>query len=212
MRISTRRLLAVAVPLAVLATAPAYLHAYKLSGSSDAPTLLLGDLAVVNQASFRLKLAYTEVNLLRVAQPKRGDLVQILRPDRPLLVFKRVIGLPREVIEVRENQVAVNGQPLALRPLPQNDFSWVPESHHMGNHVYEEDLHWVAFTPGAGEFRNFGPVKLAEDEFFLIGDNRDNSLDCRSWGPLKEDAIRGKVIFTMPTGPRLKRTTRVSPY
>ena len=148
MRISTRRLLAVAVPLAVLATAPAYLHAYKLSGSSDAPTLLLGDLAVVNQASFRLKLPYTEVNLLRVAQPKRGDLVQILRPDRPLLVFKHVIGLPREVIEIRENQVAVNGQTLALRPLPPNDFSWVPESHHMGNHVYKEDLHWVAFTPG----------------------------------------------------------------
>jgi Signal peptidase, peptidase S26 len=75
----------------------------------------------------------------------------------------------------------------------------------MGNTVYEEDQHWVAFTPGAGEFRDFGPVKLANDEFFLLGDNRDNSLDCRTWGPLKEDAIRGKVIFTMATGPRLKR-------
>jgi signal peptidase I len=138
---------------------------------------------------------------------------KVIRSAQRQRVGRRVGDrLPREVIEIRENQVAVNGQPLALRPLPQNDFSWVPESHHMGNHVYEEDLHWVAFTPGAGEFRNFGPVKLADDEFFLLGDNRDNSLDCRVWGPLKEDAIRGTVILTIATRPRLKRTTRVSPY
>jgi signal peptidase I len=109
MRVPLRRLLAIAVPFGVLAIAPAYVHAYKLTGSSDAPTLLLGDLAVVNQAAFRLKAPYTQKDLRRVAQPKRGDLVQILRPDRPLLVFKRVIGLPGEVIEIRENQVAVNG-------------------------------------------------------------------------------------------------------
>lgn len=212
MRVPLRRLLAITVPFGVLAIAPAYVHAYKLTGSSDAPTLLLGDLAVVNQAAFRLKVPYTQTDLRRVAQPKRGDLVQILRPDRPLLVFKRVIGLPGEVIEIRENQVAVNGQPISLRPLPKSDFSWVPESHHLGSTVYEEDQHWVAFTPGAGEFRSYGPVHLAADEFFLLGDNRDNSLDCRVWGPLKEDAIRGKVILTIATGPRLKQATSVSPH
>jgi signal peptidase I len=204
MRVAKRPLLAVAIPIVVLATVPAYLRAYTLSGISDAPTLLLGDTAVVNQAAFWLKLPYTQVSLLHVAQPKRGDLVQILRPDRPLLVFKRVIGLPREVIQIRENQVVIDGQPLSLRPLPQTDFSWVPESHHMGNTVYQEDRHWAVFTTGTGEFRNYGPVKLAADEFFLLGDNRDVSLDCRSWGPLKEGAIRGKVIFTMPNGPRRK--------
>jgi len=203
MPVPTRRLLAIAIPLVVLTIVPAYLRAYTLSGASDAPTLLLGDTAVVNQAAFWLKLPYTQVRLLRVAQPKRGDLVQILRPDRPLLVFKRVIGLPREVIQIRENQVIVDGQPLSLRPLPHTDFSWVPESHHMGSTVYQEDRHWVGFTPGTGEFRNYGPVELAADEFFLLGDNRDISLDCRSWGPLKEGAIRGKVILTMATGSRL---------
>ncbi|MGH9648442.1 MAG: signal peptidase I, partial [Bryobacteraceae bacterium] len=129
----------------------AYFRVYVLSGISDAPTLLLGDKAVVNQAAYWIKLPYTKVKILPVARPKRGDLVQVLRPDRPLLVFKRVIGLPGETIEIHDNQIAINGKALRQTALPPADFSWVSAAHKMGNTVYDEDGHWAAFTPGAGQ-------------------------------------------------------------
>jgi signal peptidase I len=114
------------------------------------------------------------------------------------------MGLPGEAIEIRDNQVLIDNKPLPLQPLPNSDFLGVTEQHHMGSNLYDEAGHWVAFTPGGGESRNFGPIKLNSDEYFLLGDNRDVSLDCRSWGPLKEKAIRGKVVLTRPTGPRRK--------
>jgi signal peptidase I len=189
----------------VIVLLPAYLRAYSVSGSSDAPTLLRGDKVIVNQAAYWLKLPYTQFKLFRISRPKRGDLVQVRRPDRLGLVFKRVIGLPEETIEIRDNRVIIDGQPLALKALSEMDFSWVPASHRMGNTVYDEDGHWVAFTPGAGEHRDFAPIRLRGNEYFLLGDNRDPSLDCRVWGPLREDAIFGKVILALPTGPRNRK-------
>lgn len=203
-KLSKRRLIVLSLLAAVIFLLPAYLRAYSLSGSSDAPTLLLGDKVLVNQAAYWIKLPYTGVKLLQVSRPRRGDMVLVRLSDRQIPVFKRVIGLPGETIEMRENSVLINGQPLPLKPLSGTDFSWVPASHHMGNTVYDEDGHWVAFTPGAGEHRNFAPIHLQSDEYFFLGDNRDPSLDCRVWGPLKEDAILGKTILMLHTGPRNK--------
>jgi signal peptidase I len=202
--LTRRRVVLLSLASVVVLILPAYLRAFTLSGPSDAPTLLLGDRAVVNRAAYWVNLPYTDIKLIRVSHPRRGDLVLVLRPDRPLLVFKRVIGLPEETIEMRDNRVLIDGQPLPLTALPRPDFSWVPTSHVMGNTVYDEAGHWAAFTEGAGAHRDLHPVQLRSDEYFLLGDNRDISLDCRVWGPLKEDAIFGKVIFSVPTGARKK--------
>jgi signal peptidase I len=191
-------LLALAV-VAILV--PTYLHAYSLSGSSDAPTLLLGDKVLVNQAAYWVKVPYTQIKLLHVSRPKRGEMVLIRALSN---LFLSLTGLPGETIEIQENHVIINVQALPLRALSGTDFSWVPASHYMGSSVFDEEGHWVAFTPGAGEHRNFAPIRLKEDEYFLLGDNRDSSLDGRVWGPLKEDAIFGKVILIVPTGVRNK--------
>jgi signal peptidase I len=182
---------------------PAYVRAYTVSGSSDAPTLLLGDTVIANQARYWIKVPYTQIKLVRVSAPKRGDLVQVLRPDAPMLVFKRIIGLPEETVEIRDNRVIIDGRPLPLTALSGKDFSFVPASHRMANAVYDEDGHWAAFTAGT-EQGDFRPLRLKRDEYFVLGDNRDVSLDCRAWGPLKEGAIFGKVLFTLPTGARVK--------
>jgi signal peptidase I len=192
----------VAVAVALL---PAYLRAYSLSGPSDAPTLLLGDTAVVNHAAYSVKFPYTQIKLVHVSRPKRGDVVLVLRPDQPFHVFKRVIALPGETIEMRDNRIIIEGRPLRLKALSEPDFSYVPASHQMGKAVYDEDGHWAAFTPGAGKQRNLAPVRLKRDEYFLLGDNRDSSLDCRAWGPLKGDAILGKMVLALPTGPRSRK-------
>jgi signal peptidase I len=203
-KLGKRRLILLSLLAAVIFVLPAYLRAYSLSGVSDAPTLLLGDKVLVNQAAYWIKLPYTGVKLFQVSRPRRGDMVLVRVPDLPIPIFKRILGLPGESIEIRENNVFVNGRPLPLRPLSGTNFSWVPASHRIGNTVYDEDGHWVAFTPGAGEHRNFAPIRLKSDEYFLLGDNRDPSLDCRVWGPLKEDAILGKTILMLHTGARNK--------
>ena len=151
--------------LASLALVPAYLRAYALSGPSDIPTALLGDTLIVNNAAYRLKLPYFDVTLFRTGSPKRGDLVLLhVFNDAQLRTgfFKRIIGLPGETIEIRENRVIVNGRAIPVRPLNPADFAWVPQAHPVGSVVQSEDGHWITFTPGKSEHRNHPPLLLPD--------------------------------------------------
>ena len=101
-----------------LSLIPAYLHAYALSGPSDIPTVLLGDKVVVSTAAYSLRLQ-TCVTLFADRPAKRGDFV-LLRLNKSQLkspFFKRIMGLPGEVIEIRENRVMINGSPIPVRDL-----------------------------------------------------------------------------------------------
>jgi signal peptidase I len=106
---------------------------------------------------------------------------------------------------VRENLVIVNGSPLPARPLNHAPFDEVSPAHRMGSTVVMEDGHWAAYTPGKSESRNSPPVQLGPRDYFLMGDNRDNSLDSRAFGPVSVDRIVGKVIAILPTGRRVAR-------
>ncbi len=137
--------------LAGLSLLPAYLQAYTLSGPSDIPTVLLGDKVVVNSAAYWLKLPYSSVRLFRTGSPKRGDFVLLHILNNPRLrsrFFKRVMGLPGETIEVRENRVIVNGRTVPVRDLNPADFAWVPKAHPIGSKVQDENGHWITFSPG----------------------------------------------------------------
>jgi signal peptidase I len=186
---------------------PAYLHAYALAGPSDIPTVLLGDKVIVNTAAYELRLPYSHVTLFRTGLPRRGDFVLMRLDNYPRLksaFFKRIIGLPGEVIEIRENQVIINGRPIPVRELNPADFAWVPKAHPIGSVVQDEDGHWITFTPGKSEQRNHPPVRLSNRHYFVLGDNRDDSADSREFGPVSEGLLLGKVIATFPTGQRVR--------
>ena len=190
-----------------LSLVPAYLHAYTLSGPSDIPTVLLGDKLIVNNAAYRLKLPYSTVTLFRTALPKRGDFVLLHVPNNPRLrfgFFKRIIGLPGETIEIRENRVIVNDRAIPVRDLDLADFAWVPKGHPIGSTVQSENGHWITFTPGKSERRNLPPIRLSDRQYFVLGDNRDDSEDSREFGPVSDDLLLGKVIATLATGPRAR--------
>ena len=98
------RRLVILASAALFLILPAYLRAYSLSGASAAPTVLLGDQLIVNQAAYWVKLPYADVRLLHVSRPKRGDLVLMQRPDNPARAFKRVIGLPGDDRDARQSR------------------------------------------------------------------------------------------------------------
>ena len=141
---------------------PAYLHAYSLSGPSDIPTALLGDKVIVNSAAYQLKLPYSNATLFRTALPKRGDFVLLHVPNNSRLrfgFFKRIMALPGETIEIRENRVVVNGRAIPVRDLDPADFAWVPTGHPMGSTVQaRKDIgsHLLPARANAETFPRFG--------------------------------------------------------
>jgi signal peptidase I len=194
--------------LAAISLIPAYLHAYTLSGSSDIPTVLPGDKIIVNSAAYSLKLPYSDVRLFRSGSPKRGDLVQMHVLNNPRLkfgFFKRIVGLPGETIEIRENRVIVNHRAIPVMDLNPADFAWVSTAHPIGSTVQSEDGHWITFTPGRSEHRNHSQTQLGEGQYFVLGDNRDDSEDSREFGPVSESLLLGKVIATVASGERTRQ-------
>jgi signal peptidase I len=184
----------------VLGLAPAYLQAYSITagGISEVPTILAGDTVIVNRAAYDLRLPYSNLKLLHTGSPSRGDMVLIRNPTSGWPAPKRVIGVPGDEVEVRDNRVLVDGQPLVVKTLDRSDFAWVPESNKLGSVVQNEDGHWIAFTPDKSENRNHPLIRLEGGQYFVLGDNRDESADSRAWGPLHGDLILGKVILILP--------------
>jgi signal peptidase I len=156
-------------------------QAFKIPTGSMEENLLIGDHLLVNKFVFGPTASSVEAGLLPVADLERGDVVVFkypVEPDRDFI--KRVIGLPGETIEVRERKVYVDGKPLDepyahyLLPASAGDF----------HEVTSFDVR-----------ERYGPVTVPPDQFFVMGDNRDNSQDSRYWGFLPRELVKGKALL-----------------
>jgi signal peptidase I len=172
-------------------------QAYNIPSGSMKPTLLVGDFILVN------KLVY------RFSEPQRGDIVVFKYPIDPNIDFiKRIIALPGEEVEVRNNQVFINGKPLPLIEVGRGEENGVRKV------IYEEILpegkkHKVQFYEDFPfSKRDFGPVVVPPNHYFVMGDNRDNSEDSRYWGFVPRENIVGKafVIYFSGDVPPLQTT------
>jgi signal peptidase I len=161
------------------------------------PTILEGDRILVNKLSYDLKIPFTRIHLATWANPKRGDIVVFLSPADEIRLVKRVVGLPGDRIELRENRLFVNGEPASYNSLEEKISKQVNleerSLHFFAREEFGESNHPVMSTPQMPAMRSFEPIKVPEDCYFVMGDNRDNSKDSRYIGSIRRDRIVGRA-------------------
>lgn len=159
------------------------------------PTIVEGDRILIDKLAYDLRVPFTSLSLQRLAEPQRGDIVVFDSAVADKMLVKRLIGLPGDVVEMRDNQLILNGTALHYRDIRQE-----------GDAVFAvEDLagvpHHIRLSlsrPNA--YRSFGPVTVPADHYLMLGDNRDNSADSRIYSFIPREQIIGRsssVIFSL---------------
>jgi signal peptidase I len=157
-------------------------QAFKIPTGSMENNLLIGDHLLVNKFVFGPTASAAERALLPMGTISRGDVLVFKYPEEPDRDFvKRVIGLPGETLELKEKKVYINGVALVE---PYVHFLELPRANPDVHEVTSFDVR-----------ERYGPVTVPPDQYFMMGDNRDNSQDSRYWGFLRRDYIKGKALF-----------------
>jgi len=161
------------------------------------PTILEGDRVYINKIAYDLKLPFTTVHLAEWDNPKRGDIVVFYSPHDGKRLVKRVIGLPGDTIELRNDMLVLNGAPIEYKPLFADVLRDVSRSETSTHEYAAEQLpgrtHAVAAFPAVAAMRDFGPVRIEADHYFMMGDNRDDSFDSRYYGAVPRKKILGRA-------------------
>lgn len=167
------------------------------SGSME-PTILVGDRVVVNKLAYDLKVPFTTWHIAEWAAPKRGEIVTFYSPEDGKLLIKRVIGVPGDVVMMRDNQLYINGKPATYSRLSDKVVDQLSAAQRLTHQFFVEHYgsmaHPVMMRPELpNNINSFGPVEIPKDKYLMLGDNRDNSKDSRFIGLIDRDAITGRA-------------------
>ncbi|HZZ44931.1 MAG TPA: signal peptidase I [Tepidisphaeraceae bacterium] len=163
------------------------------------PTILEGDRIFVNKLAYDLKIPFTTMHLAKWADPQRNDIIIFYSPEDGTRLVKRVIGLPGDLVELRNERLWINNQPASYAPLASNVTASIPLEQQIGNDFAWESFsplikHPVMSTPHLPAMRSFGPISVPADHYLFLGDNRDNSKDSRYIGCVARDQIVGRAV------------------
>lgn len=195
---------------------------FKIPSGSMIPTLLIGDLILVNKFTYGLKLPVANTRLTAGNPVQRGDVVVFRYPPKPSVDYiKRIVGVPGDEVSYLNKRLTINGQPVATTAVSDffdesvmEYFKQFDEQLGVKNHRIIVDARRPAFIAGADEFKyrencrysvEGVTCKVPEGHYFAMGDNRDNSLDSRYWGFVPDANIVGKAFFVWMNFGDLKR-------
>ena len=176
---------------------------YVPSGSMQ-PTILAGDVVFINKLAYDLRVPFTFARLAHWADPARGDIVVCFAPDDGTRLVKRVVGLPGDTLELRNDVLFINGTPQAHEAPPAAAGRELPANERSRAVFATERLgaraHAVMALPAVAARRNFGPTHVPTGSYFMMGDNRDNSRDSRFFGVVPRREIIGEVKGVFVSG------------
>ena len=195
---------------------------FKIPSGSMIPTLLVGDLILVNKFHYGLRLPVLHTKITEGEKPQRGDVMVFRYPPKPSLDYiKRVVGVPGDTVAYLNKRLTVNGMAVPTEPVPEffdedamRYFKQFEEKFGTQSHRVLNDQQRPAFVLGADHFPGFEncnftvegvSCKVPEGHFFMMGDNRDNSMDSRYWGFVPEKNIVGKAFYVWMNFGNLKR-------
>jgi len=195
---------------------------FKIPSGSMIPTLLVGDLILVNKFHYGLRLPVLNTKMTEGEKPQRGDVMVFRYPPKPSLDYiKRVVGVPGDTVAYLNKRLTINGQAVPTDSVPEffdedamRYFKQFEEKFGTQSHRVLNDEQRPPFVPGADKFPgsegcNYTiegvTCKVPEGHYFMMGDNRDNSMDSRYWGFVPEKNIVGKAFFVWMNFGNLKR-------
>ncbi len=169
------------------------LQAFTITSGSMEPTLMAGDFLFVNKAALGSRIPFTDIRVPGYSEPRRGEILVFDPPhDDTLILVKRLVGMPGDTLEMRDNTLYLNGQaqdePYVRHTNDEPDFSaaamlWQQEVLVGGP---REDYLPTRDT--------WGPLVVPDGRYFMLGDHRDESLDSRTWGLLERWRFEGRII------------------
>jgi signal peptidase I len=166
---------------------------FHIPSSSMVPTLLVGDFILVNKYDYGIRLPVLHTKLIKVGEPKRGDVAVFRYPLDPSVDYiKRIVALPGDHIVYRNKTLYINGV-----AMPRDDLGAYTgldaEDAELGREHLGGVEHELLTMPG--RYSNEGEWTVPEGKYFAMGDNRDNSNDSRYWGFVPEENLVGKAFF-----------------
>jgi signal peptidase I len=175
---------------------------FRIPSGSMMPTLLIGDFILVNKFSYGIRLPVANLKIIEIGEPKRGDVIVFRYPEDPSIPYiKRVVGLPGDHIEYNQatKMLYINGEPIPQQLVGR--YVGVGSGSNMtGREQRIEDLKEITHAilvnpPSPNTHTIINQWIIPENEYFVLGDNRDNSKDSRFWGTVPEKNLIGKAFF-----------------
>jgi signal peptidase I len=171
------------------------LDIYRIPTESMEPTLLPGDHVVGLKIVYGIRIPFTDIHI-KISGPKHSDVVSIKRPEDNILYIKRVVALPTESVELRSGNITVSGQVFKRDYATDTSMYKYADA----NDVVFEEFAWnkkyyVSYS-NQKRISDMDKIRVcSSDGFFVMGDNRTNSVDSRKWGDVRGRDIVSRVVF-----------------
>lgn len=168
---------------------------YIVPTGSMKPTIIEGDRIFTNRLAYDLKLPYTTFHIASWSNPDRGDVVVFNSPVDKTRLVKRVVGIPGDIISMKNNQLIINGKKLTYEEFQDVNDAFGKEK--LPGTMVIENLtgheHLAMVTSSRRSIHSFPPIQVPDDQYFMMGDNRDNSADSRYFGFVNRKEILGQA-------------------